>query len=473
MLRIVLIIHRYLAVAVGLLMALWCLSGFVMMYQSYPSFTAAERLASLAPLRLDACCQDSVLAEDEDPAGPFRIEMLGGHPVLRQPGVVPLRLDDGTPVQPLHQDALLEVAAVYAARLGIAAQPRWLGEVETDQWSLQGASRNRPAHRVALQDAAGTELYINGRSGEIFQQTTRRERVLSWFGAIPHWLYPTALRRHGEVWVQVVVWASLIGTFLTATGLYVGIVRLRRRRNDGRRASPFRGWWYWHHISGLVFGVLTLTWVFSGLMTMDPWGVLSGSDVRRRLAPQIEGDPPTAQLRQFLQQAPARLAGEEFVQLRSQPLNGQLFVLAQRADGSTVRLDSSARPAPLREEEVQTALRRLDADVQSVQLLATEDAYYYGHKREVTLPVYRALLDDPQRTRLYLDATTGAFRIVDRDARLTRWLDNGLHRLDFSGLRQRPLWDVLTLLLLAGVTGVCITGSWMAIQRVRRDLRRA
>lgn len=474
MLRILLVIHRYLAVAVGLLMALWCLSGFVMMYQPYPAFTAAERLAALPPLRLEQCCQHGFLPEEDAPAGAMRIEMLSGRPVLRQPGVVPLYLDDGTPLRPLQQQEVLEIANTYAAGLGIAAQPRWLREVEVDQWSIQGAGRNRPVHQVALGDAAGTELYINGRTGEIFQQTTRRERVLSWFGAVPHWLYPTALRRHGPVWTQVVIWGAVIGTFLTATGLYVGIARLRRRgQGQGRSVSPYRGWWYWHHISGLLFGVLTLTWVFSGLLTMNPWGWLAGGDMGSRLSPQLQGSPPTSELRQFLREAPAQLAGEGFVQLRSQPFDGRLFVLALRADGSSLRLDSRARPAPLTGAQVRDVVQRLDTGARSLALLEHEDAYHYGHKREVPLPVYRAVLDDAQHTLLYVDAATGEYRIVDRDARWARWLDSGLHRLDFSGLRQRPLWDVLTLLLLAGVTASCITGAWMALQRVRRDLSRS
>src|SRR6187431_378732 len=56
MLRLLLIVHRYLAVAVGLLMALWCLSGFVMLYQDYPQLTRAEQLQGLEPLDLDGCC---------------------------------------------------------------------------------------------------------------------------------------------------------------------------------------------------------------------------------------------------------------------------------------------------------------------------------------------------------------------------------------------------------------------------------
>jgi hypothetical protein len=34
-------------------------------------------------------------------------------------------------------------------------------------------------------------------------------------------------------------------------------------RGKGGKLSPYRGWLYWHHMTGLVFGVLTLTWVFS------------------------------------------------------------------------------------------------------------------------------------------------------------------------------------------------------------------
>jgi hypothetical protein len=29
---------------------------------------------------------------------------------------------------------------------------------------------------------------------------------------------------------------------------------------------------YWHHITGLVFGVVTLAFVASGLVSMHPWG---------------------------------------------------------------------------------------------------------------------------------------------------------------------------------------------------------
>ncbi len=469
--RTLLFIHRYLAVAVGLLMALWCLSGFVMLYQPYPEFTAAERLASLAPLQLEDCCRSGFLPQDEAPAGDFRIEMLNGRPVFREPGVVPIDLVNGTPLRELMRAEVLQVAAGYGARQGSTAGPQWLEEVTVDQWSIQTARRNQPAYRIALGDPAGTQLYINGRNGEIFQQTTRSERLLNWVGAIPHWLYPTFLRRNGPLWSQIVIWTSVVGTFLAATGLYVGIARLQRRKRDGALASPFRGWWYWHHIAGLVFGVLTLTWVFSGLLTMNPWGLLEGSGAGARLRTQLTGQPPVSEVRQFLHGVARGLPADEFVQLRAQPFGGKLYVMAYRADGSAVRLDATGQPAPLAESEVQRAVAGLGNATGPAELLPAGDAYYYRHKDAVELPIFRAVLANAEQTHLYISPTTGTVRTVDRDGRRARWLERGLHGIDFPGLHGRPLWDALVLLLLAGVTAVCVTGTWMAFQRIGRDLR--
>jgi uncharacterized iron-regulated membrane protein len=148
-------------------------------------------------------------------------------------------------------------------------------------------------------------------------------------------------------------------------------------------------------------------------------------------------------------------------------------VIARRADGSSVRLNAAAEPAPLSADEVRATLRAIQPAVQSLTLVTSGDSYYYAHKSDVELPVYRAILNDAQATRVYLSPTTGSFSAIDREDRQARWFQRGLHGMDFDGLRRRPLWDVLIVLLLAGVTGVCITGSWMAIQRVRKDFSRS
>jgi hypothetical protein len=464
--RVLLLVHRYTAVAVGVLVALWCLSGFVMMYQSYPAFTRAERLRGLEPVTWDGCCATAFLNDDDVPPGNFHVEMLRGVPVLRRPGSVPVDLRTGDAVTELSTRQLLDVAATHARGQGLDAHPQLRGVLALDQWTIQTAPRNQPAHRVALGDAAGTELYVNGATGEIFQDTNRRERVLSWFGAIPHWLYPTVLRRNQAMWSQVVIVTSGIGVFLAATGLYAGVIRWRRGRAS--RVSPYRGWWYWHHVLGLVFGVLALTWLFSGLMTMNPAGVFDGGGAGERALRALHGEASVAQLRQFLDAAPARLAGESFVRFEAGVMGGTLAVTALRADGSARRLSAAAVPQPLDSAEVERALRGIG--VRDFTWLDSGDDYYYRHKEPVELPAYRAILDDPDRTRLYVGATTGATRAIDRGGRRGRWLERALHGLDFRALRRRPLWDVVMLLLLAGVTALAVTGAWMALKRVRADL---
>ncbi len=59
---------------------------------------------------------------------------------------------------------------------------------------------------------------------------------------------------------------------------------------------------------------------------------------------------------------------------------------------------------------------------------------------------------------------------LDQTARASRWLRTGLHDWDFAGLRRRPVWDVVVLILLAGVTAVCALGAWLGLQRLQRDL---
>ena len=39
-------------------------------------------------------------------------------------------------------------------------------------------------------------------------------------------------------------------------------------------------------------------------------------------------------------------------------------------------------------------------------------------------------------------------------------------------MRSRPVWDIITLLLLAAVTVACATGAWMSFTRIGQDYSR-
>jgi hypothetical protein len=108
--------------------------------------------------------------------------------------------------------------------------------------------------------------------------------------------------------------------------------------------------------------------------------------------------------------------------------------------------------------------------------LTHEDGYYFGRHTPIRLPVWRAVMRDPDRTRLYIDPTTGTvLHQVRGEDRVRRWWVQGPHLIDFAlGLRRRPFWDVIVLLLVAGVATVGALGAWRGLKTLtaEREQRR-
>lgn len=482
-LRPVLVLHRWMGVVIGAVMTLWCLTGFVMFYVDYPRLLPAEQLRGLSSLQLPVAGDWAKISLPPETAlASARVEMVAGRPVLR---VVPEKGDgraiwqmhaspqsydlrSGKAFSALSNDDLARIAVEFGRNSGISGPPAAITPIRMDQWTVQAFRANSPLYRIDYGDAAGSEAYIAGRTGEVVQETTRFERFWGWLGAVPHWLYPTVLRQDPAAWSQTVIWTSLTGCFLTITGIWVGISRLKRRK-DGKIGSPYRGLWWWHHMAGLVFGLFTLTWVGSGLLSMNPGGVFdseTGFAERQRLA----GAMKWADMRGAL--ANLRSLPPGTVRVESAPLGGRMALIAITADGRMVRIDSQGRPEPLTRTELAAALRN-GPRLASLDLLRQGDAYYYAHKEPVRMPVWRAVLADGRPTRLYIDVRSGALiRAVDGAGRAERWLWNAPHSFDLPGLRERPWRDLVILPLLAAVTMVCATGTWMGARRLVRDVRR-
>src|SRR5689334_11580786 len=248
-------------------MLLWCLSGFVMIWSPYPSTTLGThdyRVEGLAPIKLP----DAIVlpeAPGDAKLSSVRIEMLAQRPVIRlglQNGGGLFDLSNGQKIEDVGEAEALEIAKTYARQHQIAGQPSIKEKKERDEFSV--GMRGGPFWLAKLNDAEATTLYIASTSGEVRQRTTASLRFRTWLGAIPHWLYFTELRKDGKLWGQVIIWSSLAGCFLTVLGLFVGIRQYRRRHSTRKLASPYRGAKFWHHMIGLVFGVLVLTWTFSG-----------------------------------------------------------------------------------------------------------------------------------------------------------------------------------------------------------------
>jgi hypothetical protein len=479
--RYLILIHRYLGTGIGILMVGWCLTGVVMMYVRYPLLSQTERLRRLQPLDWRGCCVVKAASLPDDAAFEgFQIESLAGRPVLhvRLAGRSGQLLDliDGHAIAAVSQQQAADIAIRYRpetvdrSNAGTVQRPRLIGLITYDQWTVSGEfNRLRPLYRFALDDPSGTQVYVSAKTGQVVQVTTQHQRFWNWLGTVPHWLYFAQLRHDAAVWIQIVIWTSTAGCFLVLFGIYIGLRQFLRR--PAGRWSAYRGLLYWHHLPGVIFGVFALTWVASGLVSMNPWGFLDSTGDNSAVDNLIGRPTSGTEVQQalhFLQAASL----PQVVAVDSTRLWGQLYLVETRTDGARARISADGSPAALAASDWRKIAQTLGGTIGTrPELMTAGDAYYYSRPGvAVPFPVYRIVLNDEHSTRLYMDPVTGIpVNIIDRDGRWYRWLHVGLHTLDFSAAtRSRPVWDVMMLALLAGVTMICGTGTWLGWRRYVR-----
>lgn len=454
------VLHRYLGIVMGLLMLLWFVSGVAMLWVHWPDVSDHERAAAQPPIAWTRCCNFGDVQEVLQVSNAV-VEDLAGRPVLRFDGNT-LDLATGQEIHQVSSADAARVAQAYAAAHGIGGRPGTPEAIERDQWTVTGYfNKRRPFYLFHFDDPARTDIYVSAHTGAVSQVVNAREKVLNWLGPIPHWLYPEVLRADTKLWAQVVIWTSIVGTFLTLTGLYLGLVSWRPWRDQ--RLTPYRGWMAWHHLTGLFAGLLTLAWVASGLVSMSPWGFLeSGPDDR---AEQVTGAVSFGDLKLAVKAAQA--GGAQARQLVLAPLGGEVFLLA---DGK--RLDAEGRPAPLAASELAQAAKRL-GPIRRAETITQPDAYFYeGHDVHARLPAYRVELTDG--VRFYLDPASGqVLQRIDGAAKGYRWLFNAPHRFDFvGGLYGGVGWASVMVLLLATSGAGVATGVWLGWRRAKADVGR-
>lgn len=495
--------HRWLGIAVCLLMAMWFVSGVVMMYVGYPKLTPAERLAHLPELKLpDGCCiapaqaaKAAVREPEKAPEGrggrggresaELRLAMLGDRPVWLvssgRRGAATVDAMTGEAAKAFDADHAVRVARAFAP----SASPRFVETTPQDIFTVSRAlDAHRPLHLVALDDAEGTELYVSSRTGEVVRDSTRLERGWNWLGSILHWFYPLKGPWFDSWRSDAIIYTSLAGSILALLGIWVGILRwrLRGRFKSGSK-SPYRdGWMKWHHVAGLLFGLVTLTWVFSGLMSMNPWKIFDGPGVRPDAAVLAGVRLEKAAFALSPAEAIAR-AGVPVRELSVRLFDGRAWYVAHGPDGSTRLLDAgdaAAKPfAAFDEARIHAIAQGLLPGHRPVRIerLDAYDNYYYARRPhtmtghvERKLPIYRAIYDDPAETWLHLDPRTGAIqgRLDDR-GRVKRWLFAFLHSFDGWGWPDhRPLWDIALILLSVGGLVVSAGGVVIGWRRLKR-----
>jgi len=500
--------HRWMGIGFGLLFVSWFISGIAFMYWGMPSLTPLERQAHQKPVDLSTATLTPVDAANRNEVRPasLRIEMKGDRPVYSF-GRTAIYADTGELVPVLGADQQQAVEIIRKWVPEHAATVRYDKYLEdSDQWTLQSAQRNQmPAHRIAVDDDADTYYYVSEGSGEIIMKTDRVGKFKGFWSGVLHWVYFPPLRKAGNAWTQFIIWGSVVGGIMCLSGLAAGVWRLslsKRFRQKGVHShTPYSGMMRWHHYSGLLFGLVSFTWIISGAISVNPWGLFSAG----------RGAGLSREDREVLTGGSLKLAGASVESLRAgldairkhfgpreieiQQFRGKLYMTANRPlTDLGPRVDRGQRGATageyqmvwLADPEKGTFTKFENSDIEQIadkvmagvavqdRVWLTEyDNYYRSRENIRPLPVLRIRYLDEQRTWLYFDPHRGAITAQQRLSRLNRWLYAGLHEFDFPFLyNSRPLWDIVVILLSIGGILLSSTTLWPMLKRLGRHGRR-
>ncbi|MEX2583550.1 MAG: PepSY domain-containing protein [Gemmatimonadota bacterium] len=496
--------HRWLGLSLSVLSLAWFLSGFVMMYSGFPAVGWEDRINRGEPLSVGSgpLLEPGTAARTAGiraSADSVHLRTTLGRPVwvfrLSDGGRRAVYADDGSMFRVDARSLATRIAGAYEGLPDAAAEVATVARL--DQWTPRDFYLPyMPLHRVHLDDGRGTQVYISSVTGDVVQRHDRQERLWGWLGPVVHWIYPRDLIVRRPIWRQVVIWTSGLGVLMCLAGLTIGAVRflqVRRLPHSASRITPYRDRWFrWHHYLGFVFGIVTLTWVFSGLLSMSPfqWTPSTGLSIEETLRWQggaLDLDAFEVSAEAALG-ATEREAGRAVRLLKAVQIGGQPFWVAHLDWAETLVVPAGAPhgggaessqvpvwPAFPEELILAGAARILpEAPRSSVTWITEPDAYYYPRYQPLRFPALRVRFDDRARTWLYLDPATGevAYR-YEKLSRLNRWIYHGLHSFDFPGLNgNRPLWDIVVLVLMAGGTALSATGTILTWRWLSRNMRR-
>lgn len=503
------LVHRWLGIALAVVLLAWFVSGMVMLYVGYPRLTTDERLAALPALPAQGCCvplaqavaaakahRARLPATAEGRGGAagddtWRLTSVAGRPrlIVGDEGRQPVAVDaaTGRVVTAVGRDDALAAALPFAQ----GAPARWVAQVDEDAWTHSRAlDAHRPLHRVVVDEPQGRWLYVSSRTGEVVRDASLTERSWGWIGAWLHWLY---LFRGGAVdpwWSDIVIGLSLAGSVSALTGIVVGLWRwrFRGRYRSGRRTPYADRAARWHHVAGMAGGLLTLTWVLSGLFSMNPWKVFDAPGPRpdRRAYAGAAADPAQApDPARVLQQLAAR--GQTAREITWHRVGGEAFAQAHGGGATSLFSGTAAQPLDALAPALwQGAAARLlpGAHVVQQERLDRYDIWYYARERhtmtgqrERPLPVWRLRFDDPHDTWVVIDPRSGAIlQISDTHRRIDRWLFAFLHSFDLPALLAlRPAWDLWMLgFSLAGalLAGTAVVTGTRRLRRMHHNFGR-
>ncbi len=474
-------IHRILGTLLSILFLVWFLSGFVMIYHTFPKVWQMDKWGNKEPLTsgsLPSIREICARIPAEETIRSLYVENFQEQTLFHvrtNKDKYTFPANPSETVRPITGETIRQIAS------------RWSDDpveridtlYQLDQWIPFGRLEAEfPIYKFHYGGAGKKQIYISSRTGEVLQSTTEKSRFWAWLGAIPHWVYFTSLRQNGRLWSDTVVWLSGIGCILCVAGLAMGIHSFcKHRRRKRYEFSPYRKTiWKWHHLAGLVFGLFIFTFVFSGMMSLasvPEWVVkVHNPDIEKELrkSPAIRPEAFTLDYRTLIATYPEQVKQIEWELFGDIPLyktavgNQTLVFDASHTEPVVLYLDSLS---------VSKHITTLHPEPFSVVMMNCYDNYYVGRTNHLPLPVYKIEVNDPDKSLYYINPRNGSIRYFNQNKKVQRWSYQGLHSFKFRFLAERPvLWNILMWTTMTGGTIVSLTGVWLGIRYLVRKCKK-
>jgi hypothetical protein len=512
------------------------------MYYGHPQITTGERLLRLEPIDFSTATVTPAEAAAKAGIKPYRVRvsMYNGRPVYRFTRV---SIGNWSAVYADTGEVLPGMGREQALKWIRQFVPEYASTITYDAYLESPDEFTRiptlagyvPLHRIAMNDAAGTEYYVSEKSNDVIQKTDRKSRILATSGYVLHNLF---FFRQRTWWTPLLAFIAWTAMLMVVTGIVVGIWRValkpRFRHKGVRSYTPYSGWMKWHHYAGLIFGLLSISWILSGMIPISTFPIPGWTEVSKRVESNGEGfimGNPTVSPRSSMTKDMSRaITGGplnlqplkiesvrkairkiqerfdpkevELIQFRGEPyfLAYQPPTSPMEAEHWTTNNSINAVNLPQDnphlfvsishpENGVMTSFGREVMEqaareaMPNVPVIASDwlteyDNYYHQtttsfelgrHKPAYVLPVLRVRYRDENQTWLYFTPSLGQMVKFDKLDRANRWVYYGLHVMDWPGMfNRRPLWDIVTIALLAGLAAISITTLLPAYRRLKR-----
>ena len=475
-------IHRWVGAVVGLFFLMWCLSGLVLVYHPFPNVDERDLQARMEPLPDSLPAVDSVAKRlPEGAAAKVRTVT-----VRRFQGQTLFDFETKDTTYTLCADSAEVRRPVTAETIRDVAR-RWvdapIARIDTlhsrDQWIMYSRYLDEmPIAKCYFDDAAGHELYISIRTGEVLQFTDRSSRFWAYVGAIPHKFYLPILRRDNDVWIRSLTTGGVVALIAVLTGIIVGLIMLRRNRKArGKLGSPYKKVWpRMHHVTGLAFGIVLVGFAFSGAMALQripEWIIPTHGDYRVSDAKMRGKSLPLSAYTDYrtIRQLHPEVRQIVWNHFRDVP------IYDVTTDTASFSLDASTpelHPLQLSPATVEKAIGALHKDEPfTVSQIDRYEEYYISRWTALPLPAYKVMVDNADRSRYYVDPATGNFRYLNRARMAKKWVFSGLHYFNICWLVERPtLWTIAIWVACLGGAFVSFSGVWINLKRLRRKRKK-